>query len=79
MIYSTWTYYVKSERFKSRIKWFDFRWKYKNDIWIQLADLCAYPLVSYIRNKTNTNLAYDILKEKIYQKDWKLHGFKIHP
>ena len=78
-VYSRGTYYVKGEEFSKRITSFDFRGKHKNDIGIQIADLCAYPLVSYIRNPKEPNSAFDILKQKIYQKDDKLYGFKIHP
>ena len=78
-IYNIWTYYVKSSDFKEKITNFDFRWKQKNDIWIQIADLCAYPLVCKIRNPKEPNPAYDIVENKIYQKNWKLYWFKTHP
>ncbi len=73
------TFYIDGMEFRKRITGFDFRDKYKNDIWVQLADLCAYPLVSYIRSPKEPNPAYDVLMPKIYQKDGKLFGFKIHP
>jgi hypothetical protein len=76
---SLWTYYVKSSDMRKCIWKFDFRWKYKNDVWIQLADLCAYPLVSYMRNNREKNPAFEIIKPKIYQKSWRLYGFKTHP
>jgi hypothetical protein len=78
-VYSRGTFYIQWPEFNKRITSFDFRWKHKNDIGIQLADLCAYPLVSYIRNPKEPNPAFDILKPKIYQKEGKLYGFKIHP
>lgn len=77
-IYNIWTYYVKSSDFKTKITSFDFREKRKNDVWIQLADLCAYPIVSHIRSN-EPNPAYEILKTKFYQKNWKIYGFKVHP
>jgi hypothetical protein len=79
MLYNTGTYFVNSNDFKNRIKWFDFRNKNKNDIWIQIADLCAYPLVCKIRRPKEPNLSYDLLKEKIYQRNGKVYGFKVHP
>jgi hypothetical protein len=78
-IFTRGTYYIKASAFKKYITSFDFRAKHKNDIGIQIADLCAYPLVSNIRNPKEPNLAFGILKEKIYQKAGKLYGFKIHP
>lgn len=78
-VFTRGTYYIKASAFKKYITSFDFRAKHKNDIGIQIADLCAYPLVSNIRNPKEPNLAFNILKEKIYQKDGKLYGFKIHP
>lgn len=79
LIYSTGTYYVKSVDFRARINSFDFRSKRKNDIGIQIADLCAYPLVCKIRSPKEPNLSYDILKDKIYARNWKIFGFKVHP
>lgn len=78
-VYSSWTFYVEWARFAQRISKFDFRNKYKNDIGIQIADLCAYPLVSYIRYPVRTNLAYDIISSKIYQNNWKKYWIKIFP
>lgn len=77
-IYNIWTYYVKSSDFKTKITNFDFREKRKNDVWIQLADLCAYPIVWHIRSK-ELNPAFDIIKSKFYQKNWKIYWFKVHP
>jgi len=79
MLYDKWTYFVKSEDFKNRITSFDFRWKYKNDVWIQIADLCAYPLVWRIRNSKEPNPAFEIIRSKIYQRKWIIYWFKIHP
>jgi hypothetical protein len=70
---------VKSSDFKARIKSFDFRGKRKNDVGIQIADLCAYPMVCKIRSPKEPNLSYDILKDKIYTRNGKVYGFKVHP
>lgn len=78
-IISLGTYFVKSKKFRTIIEKFDFRWKYKNDIGIQIADLCAYPLVCSMRNKSEINPAFYIIRPKIYQSDGRLYWFKIHP
>lgn len=77
-IYNIWTYYVKSEDFKTKITSFDFREKRKNDVWIQLADLCAYPIVWHIKSK-EFNPAFEVIKWKFYQKNWNVYWFKVHP
>lgn len=76
-----WTYYVKPLRFKNKIEDFIFRAKIDNDIWIQLADLCAYPLISAIRNNDFTNPAYLIIDSKLYRnpKTWHKSWLKIIP
>ena len=75
------TWYVKNERFKQKIEKFDFRNKNENDIWVQLSDLCAYPLVSFIRDCNSLNPAFQILENKIYKNwDWtKKYWLKIYP
>ena len=80
-VLDTGTYYVDDQRFQQRIDDFTFRSKYKNDVWIQLADLCAYPLISYIRYPDNENPAYKLLHPKIYKnpKTWHLSWFKTVP
>lgn len=76
-----WTYYVSSPRFKQKIEKFDFRSKNQNDIWVQLADLCAYPLISFMRDNNASNPAFQILEKKIYTNhDWtKKYWLKIYP
>lgn len=65
-VLDVWTSYVKPERFKSLIADFVFRKKLDNDIGIQIADLCAYPLISYVRDQDKNNPAYKIIEPKIY-------------
>lgn len=65
-ILDIWTSYVNSKRFKSLISDFIFKKKLDNDIGIQIADLCAYPLISYVRYKDKYNPAYKIIEPKIY-------------
>ena len=78
-VVDSWTFYVTSDRFQNRIQWFDFRGKKENDSGIQLADLCAYPVVSSIRNPNIPNPAFELLKPKIYCHESKLYGLKIFP
>ncbi|MDR0859720.1 MAG: DUF3800 domain-containing protein [Candidatus Peribacteria bacterium] len=60
------TYFVNSQRFKEKIEKFSFQSKLHNDIGIQIADLCAYPLISFIRNPDKDNPAFKIIEPKIY-------------
>lgn len=75
------TYYVDHVRFKKTINDFDFRAKHNNDCGIQLADLCAYPLVKYIRDGDGKYPAFIIIKPKIYinPKTWNTSGLKVIP
>jgi hypothetical protein len=66
-ILDKWTYYVSSERFKAMIDDFEFRAKNLNDCWIQLADLCAYPLINVVKNWDIHNPSYKIIEPKIYR------------
>lgn len=61
------TFFVSPQRFNTIIKDFAFRHKYDNDIGIQIADLCAYPLLSHIRYPDSTIPSYSIIEPKIYQ------------
>ena len=80
-VLDVWTSYVKPERFKSIINDFVFRKKLDNDIGIQIADLCAYPLISYVRDQDRDNPAYKIIEPKIYinPKTQKQSWLKIIP
>lgn len=80
-VLDVWTSYVKPERFKSLITDFSFKNKLDNDIGIQIADLCAYPLISYVRDQDRNNPAYKIIESKIYinPKTQKQSGLKIIP
>lgn len=66
MILDQGTYYVDPERFQSKIVECMFRKKYDNDIGIQIADLCAYPIISAIKNNDYSNPAYQVIENKIY-------------
>ncbi|MDR0829340.1 MAG: DUF3800 domain-containing protein [Prevotellaceae bacterium] len=73
------TYFVNSQRIKKFFKKFDFRSKKDNIVGLQIADLAAYPIANYALSPKMVNFAFDILKPKIYAKNDKMHGLKIHP
>lgn len=78
-IYGVGTYYVKPDRIQNYFKSFQFRWKRQNINGLQLSDLIAYPIANYVLNPVAVNLAYDIIKPKIYQKNGKKYGVKVFP
>lgn len=80
-IIDQWTYYVKPKRFQWYIHDFSFRDKRQNDAWIQLADLCAYPLISYVRDRDSNHPSYQIVSQKLYTnpKTKKVCWLKIIP
>ncbi len=57
------------------------RLKKKNDIGIQLADLCAYPIARYFMNNNEPNPAYEVIKDKIRKgsKGVLGYGIKVFP
>jgi hypothetical protein len=57
---------VNSQRFNAKIEKFSFKDKRENDIGIQIADLCAYPLISFVRSPDKDNPAFKIIEPKIY-------------
>lgn len=73
------TYWVTSARIKKYFKEFEMRRKSENLIGLQIADLIAYPITRHVLDESAVNLAYDIVKDNIYQKDGKLYGMKIFP
>lgn len=76
------TYYVSSERLKKKIAKFDFMNKRDNNIGLQIADLCAYPLARNILNPEEPYVPFEVIREKIYSNDkgeymgW---GLKVFP
>lgn len=60
------TYYVDSQRLKSRISDFEFFLKKDNIIGLQIADLCAYPLARYILNPKEPYIPFQIIQKKLY-------------
>ena len=76
------TFYVTSERFRSRIKRLNFFAKRENITGLQIADLCAYPLARYILNPKEPYIPFQVIESKIYcsekgeRKGW---GLKMFP
>ena len=53
--------------------------KSENLVGLQIADLVAYPITRHVLDENEVNLAFDIVKENIYQKEGKLYGMKVFP
>lgn len=60
------TFHVISDRFKKKIESFSMLSKRENNIGLQIADLCAYPIARHILNSSAPNIPYSIVKSKIY-------------
>jgi gluconate kinase len=73
------TYFVKSSRIKSYFKKFEVRDKKENIIGLQIADLAAYPITRYVLDNNAVNIAFDLIKGKIYSQGSKQHGLKVFP
>lgn len=73
------TYFVNSKRIKSYFKSFQFKMKSEDIIGLQISDLVAYPITRYVLDSNAVNPAYEVIKEKIYSQNGKMHGLKIHP
>lgn len=73
------TYWVTSARIKNYFKEFEMRRKSDNLIGLQIADLVAYPITRHVLDEDTVNLAFDVIKDNIYQKDGKLYGMKVFP
>lgn len=76
------TYYVSSERLKTKINKFEFFLKKDNVVGLQIADLCAYPLARHILNSVEPYIPFEIIKDKIYCDNngkYDGYGLKIFP
>ena len=73
------TYWVTTERMKSRMNCLDFKWKTEDIAGLQIADLIAYPITRHVLNPQAVNLAYDVLAPNIFREEDKLLGLKIYP
>lgn len=59
------TYHVTSDRFKQRISNFMMQAKRDNDIGIQIADLCAYPIARHVLNSEEPYIPFKIIEGKL--------------
>ena len=73
------TYFVNNKRIKSHFKSFQFKKKSEDIIGLQIADLVAYPITRYVLDDKAVNPAFEILQNKFYKQNGKVHGLKIHP
>jgi hypothetical protein len=79
LVLSRGTRYVSRQRFDALNINIHFRKKDKNITGLQLSDLIAYPIARYILDKNRANLAFDLIKGKIYSKNGKMYGLKVSP
>lgn len=73
------TNYVSAQRLKDVNMKIVFKDKKENINGLQLADLVAYPIARYVIDPKRANPAYDILNNKIYNKNGKKYGLKVFP
>ena len=73
------TYYISAERIKKYNFSIDFKPKSQNIQGLQLSDLIAYPIATYVLDSDRANPAFDIVKPKIYSERGNLYGLKIFP
>ncbi len=73
------TYFVDEKRLKKYFKSFQFKDKRDNIVGLQISDLVAYPITRYVIDRDAVNLSYEIIKNKIYTQNNRMHGLKIHP
>ena len=59
------TYHVDSTRFKSRIADFMMQSKRENEIGLQIADLCAYPVARHVLNAEEPYIPFEVIKAKL--------------
>ncbi|MFN7313498.1 MAG: DUF3800 domain-containing protein [Bacteroidota bacterium] len=73
------TSYVSADRLRSYSLSIHFKNKKENINGLQLADLIAYPIARNVIEPYRANPAYDIVQQKIYNKNGKRYGLKIYP
>ena len=67
------------KRLKKYFKSFQFKDKRDNVVGLQISDLVAYPITRYVLDRDAVNLSFEIIKDKIYTQNDRMHGLKIHP
>lgn len=76
------TFHVTLDRFKKRIENFSMIAKQNNNIGLQIADLCAYPMARHVLNSEEPYIPFVIIKSKLYcSNSGKVDGYglKIFP
>lgn len=76
------TYHVTAVRFQQRITNFMMKSKKDNDIGLQIADLCAYPIARHVLNSEEPYIPFKIIESKL-RKDERGntdgYGLKVFP
>jgi hypothetical protein len=76
------TYHVNSARFKQRISHFMMKTKRDNDVGLQIADLCAYPIARHVLNSEEPYIPFKIIEGKLRKgNNGKVDGYglKVFP
>lgn len=76
------TYHVNADRFKQRIVDFKMMAKRDNNIGLQIADLCAYPIARHVLNSEEPYIPFKIIEGKIRKgSNGRIEGYglKIFP
>ena len=76
------TFHVSLDRFKKRIENFSMIAKKDNNIGLQIADLCAYPIARHVLNSEEPYIPFNVIKCKLRcDSNGKVDGFglKIFP
>lgn len=76
------TYHVSSARFKQRIGDFDMKLKRDNDVGLQIADLCAYPIARHVLKAEEPYIPFQIIESKLRRDaNGKIDGYglKVFP
>jgi hypothetical protein len=59
------TYHVNNDRFKQRIVEFNMKLKKDNDVGLQIADLCAYPVARHVLNSEEPYIPFKVIECKL--------------
>lgn len=73
------TGYVEASRLKKLGIIIKFESKRDNIEGLQLADLIAYPIARYVIDSERANPAFELVENKIYQKEGRRYGLKVFP
>lgn len=76
------TYHVTANRFKNRIRGFSMMMKRDNNIGLQIADLCAYPVARHVLNAEEPYIPFKIIESKLRKNgrgEVDGYGLKIFP